>query len=187
MHFPFCFAILLNYGISSVLWTTVSLKTLLQESSPAQQPCRRERRIVEFAGKLLRIRRERKQRDRCCAAIEHKKKAIRDKHLKESWNWFQSLRVASQGLAHPFLKTFVTACQTRNTAPGSPRMGSGRAITIAIIKTIWTSKEALFTSLYTGNRWKSSPPLVWQCYEQQVIRSAKQGELIKYWERSGMF
>ena len=34
--FPLCFAIMLNYGISSVLWATVSLKTLLQESSPAQ-------------------------------------------------------------------------------------------------------------------------------------------------------
>ena len=32
---------------------------------------------MEFAGKLLRIRRERKQRDRCCAAIEHKKKSIK--------------------------------------------------------------------------------------------------------------
>ena len=34
--FPFCFAIMLDYGISSVLWGTVSLKTLLQESSLAQ-------------------------------------------------------------------------------------------------------------------------------------------------------
>ena len=59
-----------NYGVSLVLWGLFSLKTLLQESSLAR--ARHVRPTVEFAGKLLRIGRSRKRRDRCCPLIGHK-------------------------------------------------------------------------------------------------------------------
>ena len=60
-----------NYGISVVLWGLSSLKTLLQESSLAQ--AKHVRPTIEFAGKLLRIGRTRKRRDRCWPLIGHKK------------------------------------------------------------------------------------------------------------------
>ena len=59
----FCFANMLRYGISSVLWAPFSLKTILEESTPAG--ARQVRKTVEKAGKFLSIKRSRKQRDRC--------------------------------------------------------------------------------------------------------------------------
>ena len=68
LSFWFCFANMLNYGTSSVLWAPFSLKTLLEESSPGG--ARLVQKTVENAGKLLRIRRSRKQRDRCWPLIQ---------------------------------------------------------------------------------------------------------------------
>ena len=59
-------------------------KTLLEESSCCCF-CLGDGKTVEFAGKLLRIRRSRKQRDRCWPSIVLR--PIREKHSNESWNW----------------------------------------------------------------------------------------------------
>ena len=59
-------------------------KTLLEESSYCSF-CLGDGKTVEFAGKLLRIRRSRKQRDRCWPSIVLR--SIREKHSNESWNW----------------------------------------------------------------------------------------------------
>ena len=50
----FCFANMLRYGISSVLWAPFSLKTILEESTPAG--ARQVRKTVEKAGKFLSIK-----------------------------------------------------------------------------------------------------------------------------------
>ena len=54
-----------------------------EESSLAR--AKHVRWTVEFAGKLLRIRRLRKQRDRCWPLVGHK---IPEKPSNKSWNWF---------------------------------------------------------------------------------------------------
>ena len=84
-YLSFCFANMLNYGISLILWPPFSLKTLLEESCPAQPS--QVRRAVDFAGKLLRVRSSRKRCDKCLSLFWHKK-SIRDKHSNESGNWF---------------------------------------------------------------------------------------------------
>ena len=53
-----CFAYMLNYGISSVLWAPSSLKTPLYESSPTlydQDRYADLRRTVEIAGEFLHV------------------------------------------------------------------------------------------------------------------------------------
>ena len=82
-------------------WGSLSLKILLEDSSPAPARLGVE---DEFAGKLLRIRRSRKPRDRCWLLIGHKQlqKSIR---ISRGTGL---LKVASQGLSRPFLKTFAT-------------------------------------------------------------------------------
>ena len=84
-----------NFGDS------LSLKILLEDSSPAPATLGVQ---DEFVGKLLRIRRSRKLRDRCWPLIGHKqlKKSIRTSRGTGL------LKVASQGLSRPFLKTFAT-------------------------------------------------------------------------------
>jgi len=88
---------LTKYGFSSFvfLWP-FSLKTLLEESSPAQ--AKKERLTVEFEGKSLRIRRSRKHHNRCwpCAQSQTSIRMSRGTG---------SLGVASQGLSRLFLKT----------------------------------------------------------------------------------
>ena len=92
MEFLFCFACLLNYGISLVLWTPLSLKTLLKESS-----CTRARQvqIVKFAGKLLHIRRSQEQHDRYWPLNGDKKE-------------FSCVQSETNIWLSSFLKTFAT-------------------------------------------------------------------------------
>ena len=95
-----------TYRISVVLWAPFALKTLLGKSSPAQ--AKHVRRKVEVAGKTLRIRRSRKQRDRCWPLIGYK--TIFGAQLQTSIRISRgtgSFRVASQGLSRQFLKTFA--------------------------------------------------------------------------------
>ena len=82
-------------------WKLFSEKALLQKAKHV-------RRKVEVAGKTLRIRRSRKQRDRCWPLIGYKtifgaqlQTSIRISHGTGSF------RVASQGLSRQFLKTFA--------------------------------------------------------------------------------
>ena len=93
-----------NYGIYLVFrvyfhWKLFSKNN--KESSPAQTwhvwP------KVKFAGKLLLIRRSRKQCDRCWPLIRHKK-SITDKHSNESWNWF--VKSSIPGTLFPILENF---------------------------------------------------------------------------------
>lgn len=63
------------------------------------------RRTVNFAGKLLRIRSSRQWRDRCLSLIWHKK--IKQSQAFEWVVELAFLRVASQGLSQPSLKTFA--------------------------------------------------------------------------------
>ena len=76
------------------------------ECSPAR--ARQVRRTVKFAGKLLRIRKSRKQRYGCWPPIGHKNTfcAQSETSIRMS-RGTGLLRVASQGLSHPFLKTLV--------------------------------------------------------------------------------
>ena len=110
----------LYYKISLILWAPFSLKTLLLKSAPVR--AKHVRRTVEVAGKLLRIRRSQKQRDRYWPLIGHKISFFffnhRHKHSNKSWN--DSLRVASQGLSQLFLKIFAAVFPD---STGSPRMG----------------------------------------------------------------
>ena len=78
-----------------------SLKTHLGESFPAL--ARQVRRTAEFAGKLLRFKGSRKQRDRSWPPIGHKKQSQTSIRMSRGTG---SLRVVSQGLPHPFLKEF---------------------------------------------------------------------------------
>ena len=79
-------------------------KTLLEESSCCSF-CfvLGDGKTVEFTGKLLRIRRSRKQRDRCCLRLFC---AQSEKSIPMSPGT-GSLRVVSQGFCRPFLKTFA--------------------------------------------------------------------------------
>ena len=92
-----------TYRISVVLWAPFVLKTLLRESTPAQ--AKHVRRKVEVAGKTLRIRRSRKQRDRCWSLIGYK--IVFGAQSQTSIRISRgtgSFRVASQGLCRQFLK-----------------------------------------------------------------------------------
>ena len=87
-YLSFCFADMLNYGISLILcphflWKLFWKKALLHNPDMYGDL----RRTVNFAGKLLRIRSSRQWRDRCLSLIWHKKSS-RVKHSNESWNWF---------------------------------------------------------------------------------------------------
>ena len=96
----------------------LSLKTHLGESFPAR--ARRVRRTAEFAGKLLRIKGSRKQRDRCRPPIEHKKQSQTSIRMSRGTG---SLRIVSQGLPHSFFKKISRPfLLTRLIAPGYPGM-----------------------------------------------------------------
>ena len=98
-----CFANMLNYGIS--LFSVFSLKTLLEESSRVR--ARQVRQTVEFTGKLLRIRRSLEQHDSLCwPPIGHNFFFAQLESIRMNRGTCSS-NVASQGLSHPFLKTFV--------------------------------------------------------------------------------
>ena len=71
------------------------MKTLLEESSRVR--ARQVRQTVEFTVKLLLIRRSLEQHDRLCWPVRE--------HSNECGT--SSSNVASQGISHPFLKTFV--------------------------------------------------------------------------------
>ena len=71
------------------------------------------RRTDGFADKLLRIRRSRKQRDRCWPPNQSETSIGMSRGTG-------SLRVRSQAVSRPFLKTFATFLLTELT--GSPRM-----------------------------------------------------------------
>ena len=76
------------------------------ECSPAR--ARQVRRTVEFAGKLPRITKSRKQRYGCWPPIGHKRYflcPVRDKHSNESWNWF--VKSSIPGFLSAVLKTLA--------------------------------------------------------------------------------
>ena len=80
----------------------LSLKTPLKEYSSAR--ARQVRRTVEFSGKLHRLSRSRKQRDRCWPRIRHYCAQSETSIWKSRGSC--SLRLKSQGLSRPFWKTF---------------------------------------------------------------------------------
>ena len=92
-----------DYGISLVLGGPFSLKTLLQESSPVR--ARQVRRTVEFPCELLSYKKITK------ASIRTSRKT-------------SSLRVASQGLSHLFLKTFAAVSPDPTDRPWVSEDGS---------------------------------------------------------------
>ena len=71
-------------------------------------------RTVEFVDKLLRMRRSRKQRDRCWPSLGT---TITDKHSNESWNRF--VRNSIPGAPSPVLENF----RIRFSPPNWPPQG----------------------------------------------------------------
>ena len=101
---------LTKYGFSSFgfLWP-FSLKTLLEESSPAR--AKQERLTVEFEGKSLRIRRSRKHHNRYWPCAQSQTSIRMSRGTGSS-------AVASQGLSRLFLKTFAAVFE-----PNWPPLG----------------------------------------------------------------
>ena len=110
------------FPITLVLGGLFSLKTLLQESSLAR--AKHVWPTVQFAGKLLCIRRSWKQHLRCWPLIGHKNIFCAQSQINIRMSCGTGLlRGVSQGLSHPFLKTFTAIIPDPNDPP--PRVSDG--------------------------------------------------------------
>ena len=145
-------------------------KTLLEESSCCSF-CLGDGKTVEFAGKVLRIRRSRKQRDRCLPSIVLR--PIREKHSNESWNWF--VKSSIPGVVALSWKLSLPFITTRLTAPGSPRMVINSRHTHRKHSRHLNRDSRLFTVLYFSVRSSRSRalryglPILHECQNYRAI------------------
>ena len=119
-------AVFVFFCLHAQLWNffgfvaPLSLKTPLKEYSSAR--ARQVRRTVEFSGKLHRISRSRKQRDRCWPRIRHYCAQSETSIRKSSWQLFVKIKITGalspvlENIPPPFFPTRLM------TVVGYPRM-----------------------------------------------------------------